>query len=521
MGGMAVETVRNAAGRLVPRELDGTTLIPFKGAFSHVPPAGSAMLTAALLRPGDSKLLGSLEEAIKRSGLSDGMTISFHHHLRDGDAVTNMVMDAIARLGIKGLRLLPSALFPVHGPLIEHMRDGTIARIEGSMNGPVGDAVSHGILPHPAVLRSHGGRVRAIQYGEVHIDVAFIAAPAADPYGNANGVQGRNACGSLNYSRADAMFAKRVVIVTDNLQPYPVTPISISQKYIDYVVEVDSIGDHTKIVSGTTKITTDPGRLAIADAAAQLIEHSGYFRDGMSFQAGAGGISLAITKRVGDMLEDRKYVASFIDGGVTEYVVDIYKRGLVRKILNGQSFDIASIEDLRVNPDHEDITPDFYANIFNKGPLVNMLDVGVLGATEVDVDFNVNVNTHSDGRLLHGIGGHQDVAAGAKLTIITVPTYRKSNPIVMDSVTTITTPGETVDAIVTDQGVAINPRRKDLLKNLEGSPVKLVDIRELRDHAYEATGGKQELDVEDDIIGIIQYRDGTVIDVVKRVKGEM
>ena len=42
------------------------------------------------------KVLPDLEEAIRRVGLKDGMTISFHHHFRNGDYVVNMVMDVIA-----------------------------------------------------------------------------------------------------------------------------------------------------------------------------------------------------------------------------------------------------------------------------------------------------------------------------------------------------------------------------------------------------------------------------------------
>lgn len=78
---------------------------------------------------------------------------------------------------------------------------------------------------------------------------------------------------------------------------------------------------------------------------------------------------------------------------------------------------------------------------------VNMLDVVILGATEVDRD--VNVNTDADGALLHGIGGHQDTAAGAKLTIIAQPLLRGRIPCVTDTVYSVTTPGECVDAAPT------------------------------------------------------------------------
>jgi citrate lyase subunit alpha/citrate CoA-transferase len=98
--------------------------------------------------------------------------------------------------------------------------------------------------------------------------------------------------------------------------------------------------------------------------------------------------------------------------------------------------------------------------------------------------------------------------------------YRKKIPIVREKVTTITTPGETVDAIVTNEGIAINPRRQDLLRRLENSELNIVDIKELCTKAYEATGGPPTLKTTDRIIALIEYRDGTIIDVVKQLKEE-
>jgi citrate lyase subunit alpha/citrate CoA-transferase len=202
-------------------------------------------------------------------------------------------------------------------------------------------------------------------------------------------------------------------------------------------------------------------------------------------------------------MKEKCIKGSFAIGGTTKYLVDMLRDGTIRVLLTGQSFDLESIESIAKDYGHQEITTDFYANIHNKGCAVNWLDVVILGATEVDIDFNVNVNTHSDGKLLHGIGGHQDTAAGAKLTIMVVPLYRKTIPIVRESVTTITTPGETVDAIVTNEGIAINPRRKDLLKKLESSELNIVPIEELKDRAYEATGGPPEIETMDRIIALI------------------
>ena len=84
-------------------------------------------------------------------------------------------------MGVKGLRWFPSASFPCHEHLIQYLEDGTIQRIEGSMNGPLGRFVSEGGMKGTGVLRSHGGRYQAIQDGEVKIDIAVIGAPLPIP----------------------------------------------------------------------------------------------------------------------------------------------------------------------------------------------------------------------------------------------------------------------------------------------------------------------------------------------------
>jgi citrate lyase subunit alpha/citrate CoA-transferase len=160
-----------------------------------------------------------------------------------------------------------------------------------------------------------------------------------------------------------------------------------------------------------------------------------------------------------------------------------------------------------------------YADPSLKGRYLDGLHSTMLGGTEVDINFNVNVNTHSDGRLLHGIGGHQDSASGANLTMITVPTFRKGNPIIRDAVTTISTSGDVIDAIVTDQGIAINPKRTDLLEKLKGANnVNIVPIETLKQIADDETGGPQEVDFGDEIIGITKWRNGELLDVIHRVK---
>ncbi|MBN1756465.1 citrate lyase subunit alpha [bacterium] len=509
--------VENAVGRMIPREIDGRTLKPFRGAFKDNGGGRKAAVPVPVSKPGQNKVLKSIKKAIQACGLRDGMTISFHHHLRDGDGVINMVVDTIAEMGIRDITLAPTALFPVHEPLIGHIKNGVIGNIQGSMNGPVGRFVSHGGLPTVAILRTHGGRVRAIEDGDLHIDVAFIAAPCADDYGNANGVYGPSACGPLAYSYVDAMYADKVVVITDNMIPYPCVPYSIPSTHVDYVVQVPSIGDPEKIVSGTTRITRSPTRLLIAQYAANFIINSGYFKDGFSFQTGAGGISLAITKFLGEEMERQGIKARFINGGITKFAVDMFRKGLVEVLYDGQVFDTASIQSFRDDLKHVETPMSMYANIHSKGCLVNRQDIGFLGATEVDLDFNVNVNTHSDGLLLHGIGGHTDVAAGAGLCMIVIPSYRKRLPIIRERVTTVTTPGETIDVIVTERGISINPRRKDLIDRFKNSALPIKPIHHLKKEVENITGIPEPPRLKDRIVALIEYRDGTIIDVVREV----
>ncbi|MEF8847939.1 MAG: citrate lyase subunit alpha, partial [Candidatus Thermoplasmatota archaeon] len=430
--------------------------------------------------------------------------------------VINETLNQVAEMGIKNIRLAQTALFPIHKPLIEHIKNEVITRIEGSINGPVGDYVSKNPLPFPVVLRSHGGRWAAVKNDELHIDIAIIAASAADNRGNCTGLIGENSFGPICYSNVDAKHADEVIVVTDNLVERPCALQEIHEKHVDHVVEIDKIGNPENIVSGSLKVTENPLKLKIARECINLIHAAGLIQDGMIFQAGAGGISLAALKYLEEQLEEKKVSAICETGGVTEYIVDMHKKGLVKNVYGLQCFDTKAIDFLAK---HRKLITDIghYADPTNKGRFLDGLDATIVGATEVDTDFNVNVNTHSDGRLLHGIGGHQDTCAAAGLTIATVPVYRKTIPIIRDSVTTLTTPGDVVDAIVTNQGIAVNPHRKKLIEKIKDK-VNLVSIEKLRDLAYEETGGPPEVDLGEEITGVTKWRDGTLLDTIKRVK---
>lgn len=465
-----------------------------------------------------SKLVSSIREVIRQTGLKDGMTISFHHHLRNGDYVLNAVTQAIAEVGIRDITINASSIFDVHAPLIEHIRNDVITGLECSyMGGVVGRAISEGILEKPVIFRSHGGRPADIECGKSHIDVAFIAAPSADPMGNCTGQIGPSACGSLGYAYADAMNADQVVVLTDNLCPYPLSAISISEIYVNYVVEMDKIGNPAGIVSGTTKITRDPVGLLMADYAAKVIAHSGLLKDGMSFQTGAGGASLAAAKCLKEIMLARKIQGSFAMGGITGYLVDMLNAGCFRSIMDVQCFDLDAVESLRTNPNHHEVTACHYASPNAKSAIINSLDVVILGATEIDTGFNVNVHTDSNGRIMGGSGGHSDTAAGSKLCMIIAPLVRARLPLIKERVTCITTPGSTVDVLVTQRGIAVNPQRTDLLERLKSVALPIVSIEDLRKTALAITGEPTRPAAKGRVVADVIYRDGTMIDQIAQV----
>ncbi|AMB99735.1 citrate lyase subunit alpha [Aerococcus urinaehominis] len=512
--------MKNAIGREIPNELlvDGKEV--FQGAYARqdYEYTKAAPRVKANVHNDESKLV-SLEEAIKKTGLKDGMCVSFHHHFRNGDYTLPTVMKAIHNLGIKDLYICASSLGRAAKDIVPMIEDGTVTGISTSgVRDELGEAISRGKLKHPAMIRTHGGRVRAIESGEVHIDVAFIGAPTADELGNASGKGGNSECGVLSYADVDAKYADHVVVLTDTIVPVPNKSASIEAVDVDYVVEVDAVGDPSKIASGAIRLTDDPRELAIAEQAAEVIVNTEYFKDGFSFQTGAGGPSLAVTRFMKPHMDAKDIKMGFALGGITEPMVDLLKEGYIRTILDTQDFDIPSVESVHNTPNHVEISASQYANPFNKGAYVNYLDYVILGALEVDTDFNVNVVQGSDGLIQGAPGGHPDTAAGAKVTIIVTPLIRSRIPSVTDHLTSVTTPGETVDVVVTDYGVAVNPRRQDLIDQLQAAGMKLKTIEELRDTAYNIVGKPAPIEFDDEVVAMIEYRDGTIIDTIRKLK---
>jgi citrate lyase subunit alpha/citrate CoA-transferase len=517
---MTTQHKKNAVGRMIPTEINDQSVIPFLGVGKYKPTGqkyGPPIATCVEYPDNGDKRVPDLKTALVEAGLQDGMTISTHHHFRNGDLVANQVFEAASQLGAKDLMWFPSASFPCHEPITEYLEDGTIHHIEGSMNGPLGRFASQGKMRGVGVLRSHGGRYQAVQDGEVQIDIAVIAAPTADPFGNANGLSGPSACGLLGFALADSQYAHKVVVVTDNLVPFPCIPWQIHGNYVDSVVEMDKIGIPERIVSGTTRITRSPDRLFIAELTARFCDVAGIIRDGFSFQTGAGGTSLAISKYFGDIMRQKEIRARFARAGSNRYLVDMLEEGLIEYILDGQTFDLEGVRSMRENPNHVDTSPFTSYNYHSKGNFAPMVDVVILGATEVDVNFNANVVTHSDGYLLHGIGGWQNCLFG-RTVILPIPLFRDRIPVIRDEVTTICGPGELIDVIVTERGIAINPRRTDLLETVKDSDLPLKTIHELKEEAERICGKPKPAEFKDRIIAAIKWVDGTVIDVVRQVK---
>ena len=512
----------NAVGRDIPEEiLKQTGKEVFQGNYykDGKPFHKAGPMVTPVMNHDHDKMVKDIHEALVKCNAHDGMTVSFHHHFRDGDLVVCMVMKEIQKMGLKNITISASSLGKAHDDLVPMIEDGTITNIESSgVRGKIGEAISHGKLKGLATMRSHGGRVRALVTGETHVDIAFIGAPTCDEYGNCRGIGGKTNCGVLSYSYVDGNQADYVVAVTDCLVPFPNYPAHISMTKVDYVCVVDQIGIPEKIATGAAKPTTDQRKLMMAEYCTQVVVNTPYFKDGFSYQTGVGGASIASTISLTKIMKERNIKMGFGVGGLTKPMCDLLDDGMVRILLDTQDFDLDAVNNVK-NPNHHRISAGAYANPMNKGAFVNKLDYVILAALEVDTHFNCNVVVGSDGVITGAQGGHPDTAQGAKCTIVIAPLLQGRIPAICTDVTTVTTPGESVDIVVTDYGVAVNPARPDLLEALQKADcVPLKTIEELRDMAYSIVGEPEKVQFGDRVVGIIEARDGTIMDVVREVK---
>lgn len=513
----------NAVGRDIPDELlkDGKEVYQGKYKMDGRTYTVAGPTITRHEKPQESKLVGSIREACEKLGAHDGMTVSFHHAFRNGDYVTALVMKTLIEdMGLKDITIATTSLGSAQDNVADYIEEGKVIGVQASgVRGRIGEVISAGKLKTPAIIRSHGGRPRAIRTGELHIDMTFIAAASSDDYGNASGIHGKHNCGALGYGILDSQYADKCVVITDTLVPFPNMPSPISSIDVDAVVVIDEIGNPAKIASKEARFTKDPRELMMAQNAAKVMVATPYFKDGFSFQTGVGGPSLAVNRYLEQYMVEKNVKMSFALGGMCGNICDLADKGLVGKILDMQAFDTKAVQHLADHPDmHVETSASEYADPSNKGAYVNKLDFVVLSALEIDTDFNVNVLTGSDGVLRGAPGGHPDTAAGSKCCIIVTPLVRGRMPTVCEHVVTVTTPGDCVDVLVTDYGIAVNPQRPDLIECLDKAGIEHVTIESLQQKAYSLVGTPDDLEWEDKVVAVLEARDGSILDVIRKIK---
>ncbi|MDI5929538.1 citrate lyase subunit alpha [Rhizobium leguminosarum] len=460
-------------------------------------------------------ILGNVDAAIASCGLKDGATLSFHHHLRDGDATLNLIIEAAAKAGLRDLTVAASSIFPIHAPLVDHIRNGVVTRILCDYaKGPVADVVLQGAMREPMVLQSHGGRARAVSSGQIKIDAAFLAAPKLTRQGAASGAGGRASCGPLGYAMVDADYARNVVLISEEFTDSEEGRWEIEAGKADYLLTVPSLGDNRRILSGATAIATDPASETIIDLVLGVISASGLLRDGFSFQTGAGGTSLGVAKKLGQLVSASGVKGGFISGGIAGGHVALLEAGLFERILDVQCFDLEATRSYERNCNHFAMSASRYASPLDPLAVVNQLDVVVLGAAEVDRDFNVNVATGSNGVIIGGPGGHPDTAAGAKVTIVTTRLKAGGHSKIVDRVVCRVTPGNDVDVVVTEAGIAVNPRRQDLIERFKYSSLPLRTIDHLASLAQRDVPLTTLMRGER-AVALVESRDGGVTDCIR------
>ncbi|MBI9008435.1 MAG: citrate lyase subunit alpha [Tenericutes bacterium] len=461
--------------------------------------------------------LNSIEEAFDLYNIKSEMCLSFHHHLRNGDFVIQKVCEVIKERDLKNLHFAPSSIFPSYTNIVDLIKTGNITDIHTNyLNGPVAKTISEGNLSGKLIMNTHGGRARLIESGDLKINIAFIACPVVDKLGNGTGSYGKSACGTLGYAISDLEYADVVILVTDTIVE-KIEHKQIDGSYVDAVIQINQIGDSNGIISGTTKLTKDPIGLKIAKECSMILKELGVIKNGFSMQTGAGKTSLAVVKYIRDIMIEDGIKGSFASGGITASYVQMLEENLFDKLYDVQCFDLEAVESYHKNKNHLAMSASQYGNPFENNTVASRLSFVVLGAAEIDLDFNVNVTTDSMGYLIGGSGGHADIAHEADLTIVISPLIKSRIPLIKDEVMTVTTPGCDIDMLITERGIAINPNRLDLLEKLKNSHFPLVSIKELYDITHKITGVPKKILKSSEIIGYVEYRDGSFIDCIYKI----
>lgn len=533
-----MSAVVNSLGRALPATLNGLEVSAYQGAFAPIDVSRPAPMSfAPTPGMGRSKVRARLAEVVEMA-LPQGGTVSLPHYYRDDAAALIALLDALRFTGRRGIRLFGMAFFNSHAePIRAALRDGTLAGIEGNVYGAAAKLVGSGELGEVVVGRSHGGRARALELGQRMVDLALVPVPIADRFGNANGVEGPYDAqvGPIALSTADARFARHTAVLAAELHPGLLAYHPIDMASVDSVI-IGNPGSNKGIGTGTTDVSRmrqDPIRLTIAELTLRVLRTSGVIRPGFNFQIGSGSGLLVLDEVLKEMGE-KKIRGGFTVGGTTESHVDLLEQGLIEVLLDGQCFQPSarSFRSLRENPQHIEVSTSLYYSPVAKQEGSGLMDAVVLGASEVDRDFNLNTVTGYDGVLRTGIGGGPDAAAGAGLTVIALPLARgnkngTSAPSLRDRVTTVVTPGEVVDVIVTEAGVAINPASRSpwverLREDAAAAGLRLSPMEalvEASEAAARALGPVMEKPrTTDQIVYAVEWRDGRLLDVVRKLE---
>jgi len=474
----------------------------------------SALTRAAERAPatGRDKRLSDLDAVFDAFEIRDGAVLSFHHHYRNGDNLINAVIGRAHERGLRGLTLAASSLFPVHAPLVSMVEDGTIRHIlTGYVRGPVADCIARGAVQGTVLLQSHGGRARAITARQITIDAAFIAASLARPDGSATGRGGHLACGPLGYPAVDAAFARRSAVIASELTDAALPHVDIPDHHVDAVVEWPNIGSTDGIQSGTTRPAQTEAARQIGALVTETIRAAGFLKNGMSLQSGAGGYSLAAVGHIGQAMAKRGITGSFLSGGITGIHTALLSNGRFERIRDVQCFDLDAVRSSINEPRHEMMTAEEYASPLHPGAAVEVLDVMLLGAVEVDAHFNVNTVVGANGSILGGPGGHPDTAAGAKLRIVTTNLTGGGFAKLVPDVRCVSTPGHDVDVIVTPEAIVVHQARNELRQRLTDAGLPVRSFEELAAQSA-AAATADPLPPAETPRALIEARDGRIAD---------
>ena len=527
-----LEFTVNALRRKVPTLVNGNRKRPFNQAFDpEYADSWTGRPGVARQHHGEDKIQ-SIEDVI--SLLEDGDTISYPHYYRQGDTCLELIVQKLRELGKRDIRILGNAFFDNCIPwLPEAIREGTVGGITGNCYRGMGNHLTGGeFLPWIVTGTGHGNRVRKFHTGEERVRVAFGPVPAADRWGNANGVSGppEHWVGPLGLFLADSKWAEYTCLLAGEIHDRYLFPRSLSMADVDFVVPVENPGESSGIGSGTLdieKIRSNSYNARIAAQVIRVMEAAGVITDGFNFQVGSGA-GLIVLDELKQILAGRDISAGFAIGGCTSLHIDMLHEGLIGNLLHGQCFEPSEkvIRSLLLDHNHHEISAGEYDDVSNKENAVNLLDVSVLSTLEMDLDFNVN-SVCANGRIIGGIGGAQGVAAGSKLTIMFLPLASgkqdKAFPRIVDEVFTVTIPGEVIDVAVTEEFVALNPRSESpymdaLRENAGKHGLDIVEIEHL--HAISLARANEigkvspRRTMTDIPVEVIEWRDGTILDTI-------